>query len=169
MAKIIIGFSNPKKFMIGAEIIKVAQNYAAYSHTYIRFEKTNKMPSVVYHAAHGLVHFRKFDNFCTGNNVIKEYEIEVSEEIKQQILNLCINLSGEGYGYLELLKIAFADLVYSICNKTINFKNSRGYICSELVGIICAKYLGIVFNKPLNLLKPVHIDQALLTYINRGV
>lgn len=168
MAKIYIGFSAPKKCMIGAELIKIAQNYAAYSHVYIRFEASLKMPSVVYHAANGMVHFRKFDNFKTGNNIVKEYEIEIDESVKTAILHDCITLSGEGYGYLELLKIAFSDLVYSITGKELKFKNSRGYICSELVGLMCVRYFNLTFDKPLNLLKPVHIDKALLTYTNRG-
>ena len=168
MAKIYVGFSNPKKFKIGAEAIKLAQNHAEYSHTYVRFPNNDKTPSVVYHAAHGLVHFKKYDNFLIDNNTVKEYEIQVSSETKLAIVLLCIDLSGEGYGHLELLKIAISDLIYSLVKKEIKFKNSRGYICSELVGLICNKHLGIVFDKPLNLLKPVHIDKALLTYTSRG-
>ncbi len=156
-----IGFSYPKKFKIGAKSISWWIG-APYSHVYIRFESSDpRLPSNVYHAAHGMVHFKSFENFCKENFVIKEYKIEVDQDARVEFLAHCMRLSGEGYGYCELIKIFAADLVHSVFEKNIKFKNGKGYICSELVGELLSKRMGVRFYKPLYLLKPNHIDIAL--------
>jgi len=159
MTMIYIGFSAPKEWKIGAEGIKLWQ-CRPYSHTYIRFE-SSKVPSNVYHAAHGMVHFREYNRFKEENKVIKEYKIEVTEEIRLKILIHCMYLSGENYATKELLKIFWADIVYATLKKELDMTDSKGYICSELVGKICHDEFGIEFCKPLFLLKPSDIDCAL--------
>lgn len=167
MEKIYIGFSYPKEFKIGAAGIAMWMN-RNYSHVYLRFESA-KLPSNIYHAAHGMVHFREFENFKTENNVIKEYEIEVDSTKRTDILRCAMYLAGEKYGYVELGQIVYSDIIWNLFKKEIHFKNARGYICSELVGAICKKELGLLFNKPLNLLKPSDIDSALESKYKRSV
>lgn len=158
---IYVGLSTPKDFKIGAKCISWWMN-RPYSHVYIRFVSSDKdIPSNVYHAAHGMVHFREFNNFQKENKVIKEYEIPVTAEIRKRALIKCMQLSGEKYGYLELPKILMSDIVYNICKQEIKFTNSKGYICSELVGTLLVDDLGIEFNHLLHLLKPSHIDDKL--------
>lgn len=158
MGKIFIGSSYPKKFKIGAFLIAKWSN-VDYSHVYVRFESDN-MPGTVYHAAHGMVHFRSTDNFLKENNIVEEFEIPDSELIRKPFLINCINIAGEKYGYLELVKIVLNDLANYFNCELINF-DSRGYICSELVGKLMVEHLNFSFNKPLNLLKPIDIIKAL--------
>jgi hypothetical protein len=159
MGKIYIGFSYPKEFKVGAKAIAWWTG-ANYSHVYLRFE-SSKIPSSVYHAAHGMVHFRSLDNFSKENYIIKEYEIELGEESRLKTLIRCMNLAGEKYGTSELVKIFISDVAFAICGKLLVFKDSNGYICSELVGELCRDVLEIVFKKPLFLLKPTDIDAEL--------
>jgi len=159
--QIYIGFSYPKKFKIGAKAISI-WTASPYSHTYIRFESQDpRIPSSVYHAAHGMVHFRPFDKFLEENDSLREYEIEMSIDDRVDILAHCMSLSGEGYGYSELAKIVLADLHYWITERELKLGDSKGYICSELVGKILNKKFNLTFNKPLNLLKPSDIDGTL--------
>lgn len=161
MVKVYVGFSYPKKFKIGAYAIKTWMN-EEYSHVYLRFESSNpKVPSNVYHAAHGMVHFREFERFKQDNIVIKEYVIELSDQDRLDILIECMYLSGEGYGYIELFKIFGTDLIYTLFNKNIITSDSRGYICSELVGTLLIDKLKFKFCTPTHLLKPKHIDKKL--------
>lgn len=162
--KIYIGFSKPRKFKIGSELIRWWSG-TNYSHVYIRFI-SNNIPSSVYHAAHGMVHFRSFVKFKEENCVIKEYEIDITDKIKKEMLTHCMLLSGDSYGYVELLKIFLSDCFYSITGKQIGFKDNKGYICSELVGEFLSKKLGIVIKKPLFLLKPSDIDKLLINKYN---
>lgn len=159
MSKIYIGFSYPKEFKIGAAGIAMWMN-RPYSHVYVRFEN-NKIPSTVYHAAHGMVHFREFENFKLENNIVKEYCIEISEETRKKLLIECVCLAGEKYGYSELCKIFTSDIIFACTKKTVIFNNGKGYICSELVGKLCVNDLGMTFTKPLHLLKPSDIDEGL--------
>lgn len=158
--KIMIGFSSPNKWKLGAESIKWWSS-SKYSHVYIRFESSNpKVPSTVYHAAHGMVHFRTFDKFKEDNIVIKEYTIDTTLEDRTDILVHCMELSGEPYGTMELITIFAKDLLHYL-GKDLKTKDGKGYICSELVGSILIDKFGYKFDKPTYLLKPTDIDGAL--------
>lgn len=159
MSKVYIGFSYPKEFKIGAKAISWWIE-RPYSHVYLRFE-SSKIPSSVYHAAHGMVHFRSLNNFLIENDIVKEYEIELSDEDRLKTLIKCMDLSGDKYGFKELGKIFISDLTFAICKKELIWENSKGYICSELVGELCACVLKIKFEKPMFLLKPSDIDDKL--------
>lgn len=160
MRKIYIGFSYPRHFKIGAYAIKKWMN-KSYSHVYIRFDSNGGIPSTVYHAAHGMVHFREFEKFINENYVIKEYEIELPEMDRKDTLIHCIKLSGEKYGTVDLSKIVLCDVAHALGCK-IEPKNSKGYICSELVGTIMCEKLNATFCKPLNLIKPNDIEYKLV-------
>lgn len=157
---IYIGFSTPNKWKIGAEAIKWWTK-SPYSHVYIRFESSNeKVPSTVYHAAHGMVHFRSYENFLKDNKIIKEYKIEVLPSDRMDVLVHCMNISGDPYGFCELIKIFVMDVAHW-AGKEVKFENGSGYICSELVGTILQQKWQYKFDKPLHLLKPNDIDKAL--------
>jgi len=157
--KIFIGFSKPSEFKIGAELISLWTN-SPYSHVYMRFEyKCSK--SAIFHAAHGMVHFKSPTNLQKENTIIKEYSIEVDQCEHDEIFDECMELAGEPYSRLTLLKIFLSDIIFYTTGRVINWSNSPGYICSELVGKVCTDRLNIHFNKPIFLLKPNDIDQGL--------
>lgn len=150
-----IGFSYPKKFKIGAWLISKWIG-KPYSHVYIRFDSP-KIGSTIYHAANGMVHFRSETNFLKDNIVVKEYKLEVIPEKRHDILLHCMNLSGEPYGYSELLKIVFMDICAFLGCMLIKTYNGKGYICSELIGDV----FDYNWKKPKHLLKPNDIEEAL--------
>jgi len=156
MSYIYIGFSYPNKFKIGAWLLRVWQK-SDYSHTYIRFD-SEKIESTVYHAAHGMVHFKTYENFIKENNIIQEFKIDCD---KYTCLKHCIKLAGQDYSKLELLKIALYDIFMNIGIK-LKFQDDAGYICSELVGEIAKKELKLRFEKPTFLLTPKDIWIALM-------
>lgn len=158
--KIYIGFSKPREFKIGAKAISWWMA-APYSHAYIRFESSDPLiPSNVYQASHGMCHFQTYENFKKDNIPVLEYVIPVSAEVRRKTLINCMNLAGEKYGYVELIKILSMDLGNYV-GLQIKFDDSRGYICSELVGTLCTQDLDIHFDKPLHVLKPVDVEMAL--------
>jgi hypothetical protein len=159
MAKVYIGFSYPKEFKLGAASIAWWIE-KSYSHVYLRFEYLNSKDAI-FHAAHGMIHFRSVDNFKRDNDVIKEYEIELTQLEHDNFFDDCMDLAGEVYGTIELPKILISDIVLHAFNREIRWKNGKGYICSELVGKFCIEKLKIAFNKPVFLLKPSDIDSAL--------
>lgn len=157
MRYIYIGFSKPKKTKIGSHAICWWLG-TAYSHVYIRFESRDKeVPSTVYHAAHGMVHFIDFNRLKSENVVIKEYVIEISEITRKNILIDAMRLAGLKYAFFQLPKILFYEIFHSIGAK-VKFHDNTGYICSELVGKLMVKHLGYQFKKPLFLVNPKDID-----------
>jgi len=159
MAKVYIGFSYPKKFKIGAKSISWWIE-KPYSHVYLRFAYSQSKDAI-FHAAHGMVHFKSITNFVKENNIIKEYETHLSPEEHETFFDECMELAGETYGTAELPKIFVSDVLWKFFKKTVQWKNSKGYICSELVGKYCIEKLKIQFNKPVFLLKPSDVDESL--------
>lgn len=157
--KIHIGFSCPNKFMIGAKAI-MWWTGSPYSHTYLRFEYADSKDAI-FHAAHGLVHFLSVGNFLRKNKSVKEYTIEVSSKLHNELFDQCMDLAGEKYSTMELVNIFISDVIFMALQKEVKVYNNRGYICSELMGKLCQDQLKLSFKKPLFLLKPSDIDEAL--------
>lgn len=159
MAKVYIGFSRPTKFKIGAKAISWWMG-TEYSHVFIVFDYQDSK-SAVFHAAHGSVHFKSLHNFVSENTILKKYCTEVDQQTHDRLFDRCMELAGEDYSVLELVKIFTADLCYETLHKDIDLGNSSGYICSELVGKLLIEEFNQVFNKPTYLLKPKDIDLKL--------
>lgn len=160
MTKIHIGFSYPKKFKLFAYLISKWIN-KPYSHVYIRFESSDsRVPSNIYHASSGMVHFLEFNNFKNKNNIIKEYSLTISKEDRLATLIHCMYLSGEVYGYFEIIKIFITDIL-NYFNFNLNTKNSKGYICSELIAVLIENKFNLNINKPRHLLKPNDIEELI--------
>jgi len=161
MSQIFVGVSMPHKFKLGAESIKWWIG-APYSHAYIRFE-SSEIPSTVYHAAHGMVHFKAYDNFLIDNAVFEEFKIEMDNDKRIEILTECINIAGEPYDKTDLIYILASDIANKLGKKASNY-DGPGYICSELVGKILIEKLGFIFAKPTHLLSPKDIFDAMEKY-----
>lgn len=160
MAKIYIGLSCPVKWKLGAQAIMWWMG-KPYSHAYIRFESSNsKVPSNVYQASHGMVHFRTYENFLKDNKSVKEQCYEITDEKRLSILILCMTLAGEKYDTLDLVKVFATELLEKIAIK-IKTSDGDGYICSELVGQIMEQELGFKFSDEIHLLTPSRIDMAI--------
>lgn len=164
-SSIFIGFSYPKKFKIGAWLISKWLG-TSYSHVYIRFPE-GRISSTVYHAARGMVHFRTQENFLKENEVIKEYELTSTDKAKQAVLQHCMNLSGEKYGYSELFKILAIDACDKLGCKRFTTYDGVGYICSELVGTIMSDLMLVVWSKAKYLLTPKDIEDKLKEELNK--
>lgn len=150
--------------MIGAWLISKWMN-RPYSHVFIKFH-SKQIPTTVYHAAHGMVHFLELGNFENVNEIVKEYEIPVEEIIRKEFLVRSIYLSGTKYAYDQLVKIACMDVLNSLGIQIKTF-DSKGYICSELVAYLLVKQLNVEFDKPLYLLRPDDIDKKLESLYGR--
>lgn len=156
MNTIIIGMSSPVNKKIGSEAIKWYLN-TDYSHIYIKMYSKSLDRTMIYHAAHGLVHFIEESNFLSTNKVIKEYELTLSDQMLLELKQKCIDLSGVDYGYDELPKIVIKDICVRL-NIPFNVINSKGYICSELVAEILEAIFKVKFEKPKYLITPKDID-----------
>jgi hypothetical protein len=153
MRKIIIGCS--RNSLIGSKIIQwwIGANY---SHVYTKWYLSDQNREIVYHAAHGLVHFRAAKHFNNDNIVVEEFEIELTCEQFSKFSTKCIDLAGEEYSKLQLLHI----FLVGVTNGKFKTKDQPGYICSELMCELLED-LGYKFQKPKYLVDPKDIIECL--------
>ena len=116
----IIATSAPKKWKIGAELIKFYQK-TEYSHILIIDN------DLVYQASNGDVNCMHIDVFLENNNIIDVLEVEDHlvdmDFVKKQL--------GRKYAFLQLANIATR---YLLGIKLFKNDGNQKFICSELVG-----------------------------------
>lgn len=114
----LIATSSPRKFKIGAWIIKKYQR-TEFSHVLIIKD------DLVYQASNGLVHACHVDVFHEENKIINLYEVEDIrinfDYVKRQL--------GKKYGYFQLFKIAL-NVIFGL---VLPSNGDKKLICSELV------------------------------------
>lgn len=141
MRTIVIGFSKSKKVLpIGSWLIRMYQGFTEYSHVYIKIPVKPKFPSdKILHAAEGQVSHYSETAFLKRNEVVCEYEFEVSEEVYFELLRDYFHeLSGEDYGVMQNVGIFLVD-VFRKFNMSINNPFTKGWNCSEYVGEVLKK------------------------------
>lgn len=154
-----VGFSTPKSWKIGAEAIKWWTK-RDYSHVFVAWKAERFSRVLVYHAAHGKVHFLSSERLLAENHIVKLYALEITDEHYRKLVQRCIDLAGEEYGYAELIKILVKDICDSHSIQCKMVENSRGYICSELLAELLIG-LGADFARPTFLVRPDQIEDAM--------
>lgn len=121
---VIIGFSKPKKWKIGAECIKLWSN-CAFSHVYIVEHRRYVGRTLVYQASHGNVNCISKENFLKENDVVSEFEIIISTCAYAKTIQYCIDSLGADYGQIGLIKIVLSKKF------KMHGDGSRTFHCSE--------------------------------------
>lgn len=116
----IIATSAPKKFKIGAELIKLYQN-TEFSHVLIIKD------DVVYQASHGFVNAVYIENFLDDNKIFSQYSIP-DESVDMDFIKKQL---GKPYSYKQIFNIA-TEFLFGI--KFFGRNGNQQFICSELVG-----------------------------------
>lgn len=144
MEKIIIGFSRPKKWKIFAWAIMKAYDIP-YDHVYIRFHSNYYIRDVIYQASSTMVNFMSPVIFKEENIIVKEFELDISDENKKNLVGFAMDNAGRPYGIKQCLGLA----IVRICEffgKNIKNPFSDGnktYICCELGAYILKDYVGV--------------------------
>ena len=116
----IIATSAPKKWKIGAQLIKFYQK-TEYSHILIIDN------DLVYQASNGEVNCMHIDVFLEHNNIIDV--VEVADHLVD--MSFVKKQLGKGYGFTQLINIATR---YLLGIKLFKNDGNQKFICSELVG-----------------------------------
>lgn len=140
--KLIIGFSKPKKFKAFAWLIMKAYQ-TPYSHSYIKFHSDSYERNLIYHASHTMLNFMGEDVFYSESIPVKEFNLDVSDEIKKSVIQFAIDNAGKPYGVKEVFGLAIvriAEILGFNIKNPIGFKN---YVCSVLVAKILEENLNL--------------------------
>lgn len=133
MSKIFVGFSGSS--LIGSLFIKEIEK-RPYSHVYLRYQHPVTKEWIVTHAAHGMVHEVSFDNFKSVNDIIKEYEITLTNEQWYSFHKLNNHYKSSKYSVFQFIIIAIKKLSK---RSDININKNKQFICSEWVYVLLTK------------------------------
>jgi len=136
--KLIIGFSKSK--MIGSKIIRWLEK-SSFSHVYLKWHSDSYDRDIIYQASGLAVNFVGAKSFEEHHTVVKELEIEVTDEQFKACMQFCIDKSGVPYGFKSLVGMGYVKLMGKLGKKVNNpFRDgSKCFVCSELVGTILEK------------------------------
>jgi hypothetical protein len=116
---LIVATSSPKKWMVGAELIKFYQS-TEFSHVLII------QGDLVFQASHGFVNCTHIDNFLCENYIVNYYEV-LDDSIN---MDFVVRQLGKKYSTLQILVLPFLKLVKAKSKGNGN----QQFICSEFVG-----------------------------------
>lgn len=152
----IVGFSRPKKWKLFSAVVKWYLK-TPYSHVYMKFYSKSLDRWIVYEAVGNGVRFIGQKLFDETVDIIKEFEIDISDEKQKELLVWCVDNSGVKYGCLQLIGIFIANILKLKRNP---FKS--GKICSELIAEAIENAEIYKFKKDLNLVTPKEIYNLLM-------
>jgi hypothetical protein len=138
--KVYIGFSTKQNSALSATIRFLEET--EYSHVYMRVE--SKYGEYVYQASGLQVNFMNIDVFKKMNKIVEEYEFDIPDEHRSELLKFFIKYAGYCYSMKALFQLA----AILICGKVgikPKFKgdDNQTFICSELGALFCEVILGI--------------------------
>jgi hypothetical protein len=106
-----------------------------YSHCYIKFYSESFDCWLIYHASHTSIHFLSEENFLKKADILEEYQIELPEEAKKNLVRNAIKRAGVPYGMFQILGMGFVRLWKLWFNKKIHNPLGDGektQVCSDL-------------------------------------
>ena len=158
MKQVIIGMSRAKNLLeIGSTIIKDVEK-EPYSHVYIKLVDGITGLTMIFQATSKTVNTMTFENFCSINLPVREYILNVNDNIYLEILTMLQNKLGTGYGFISLIAIGIKKLFRTEINLP---GTDNTLICSEL-GALVAKQDGIVVPDQVKFVTPSDLEHLLI-------
>lgn len=105
MKTIIIGFSKHKGFAPGSDLIKWFMN-KDFSHTYFKFKEDLYDDHTIFHAVGKGLNYISERTFLEHNQPVAEFELPISDELFNELMQDCHKHAGGKYGYFQNLGIA---------------------------------------------------------------
>jgi hypothetical protein len=144
---IIIGFSRPSKLWplpLFAWAIMLF-DWSNFSHAYIRFSMDAYDREMVFQASGLRVNFMPWTTFQTMEVIVHEFEIPVSAETKQAVIQYALDEVGTPYALLAAFGIIPVKIAALFGKKIKNPITQKGDWCSEEAAIVLKDYDQIPF------------------------
>lgn len=132
--KIWVGFSKHRGFAPLGWLIMRCEG-TNFSHTFVRVRSESLNRNLIYQANGSGVFFIGQEMFDRSNQVVEEYEIEVSDAAKVKFLQWAVDSSGKPYGHLQLVGLGMMRLakLFGLRIKNPFGNRDSAYVCCELV------------------------------------
>ena len=175
MKSIVVGFSKSKKKLPIASWLIMLFQRTLFSHTYIRLNVGNTLPSdKILHASEGLVQSMSGTQFDKKHKVVQEFEIVIPDIIvtdklmnrKSSLYNAMLNImheaSGDNYGTMQNIGIVYVRFM-KFLGKEVDNPFKCGWNCSEFVAsILMMIYPDKFKDVNLNTITPKQVRNKLL-------
>lgn len=165
MEQIIIGFSkSSKRFAPFSWLIMWAES-VPYSHVYMKFYSKSLDENIIYQASHTMVNFMNESNFDAEENVIQEFQFQISSELRNKIMKFCVQNSAKPYGTLSILGLVYVQAAGWLGFKVINpvNDNENSFFCSELISTMLKQCTTVKIVGDLDSITPKDIYQIVST------
>lgn len=142
--------------MIGSDIIRWVLK-RDFSHTWLKFKMKDLYSNTVFHAVGNGLSYISEPAFLQHNEVIEEFELEISDSLYNHILNLCHSYASVKYGYWQNLGIGFVKFLKLF---GINYRRNpfnEGLNCSEWCALVLTEVYGKWTDKESNLIDPTDV------------
>lgn len=151
MQDLIVGFSTTQKFSLTNWAIRHIYG-TPFSHVYVKFYLAPYDRHIIFQASGFAVNLESPEIFGERERVVAEFQLQVSDDTFQKIIQFSIDSSGVPYGMKEALGLGYVKLMALFgCKRTNPFRDSKSsYVCSELVGQILKEFLGDSVDKDLD-------------------
>lgn len=146
MKSVVIGFSRPIKFKIGAKLI-MWSDQSNFSHAYIRFESDRWKTSFIYQATGHGTHFMGGQQFRKINVPVEEFQIVVPDDVEAIVGALCVSREGQPYAVKQVIGKAIVRLIQLLTFGKLKISNPMGQPdqtdCIDEVSTVLKDGLGI--------------------------
>jgi hypothetical protein len=133
MDEIIVGFSRPKAWLEPFSWLIRLITWAPMSHAYIKYQDPYTSRWIIYQASGLKVNFIGKTSFDNIENVIAEFNLPVSNETKQKLVQGAIDTLGVPYGTKQLLGYLYVVFVRLFGKIVTNpLYDASSFFCSEL-------------------------------------
>lgn len=175
MKTITIGFSSPRSFKIGAEIIKLWQGGTSYSHAFIKIYSSYTDLTLIYQASHGYVNCLEVSRFFKENKIVAEFQIQVPDQNLRDTIREAQLLLQAPYGYKGLIILGVSRILettlkkckkYQWCATLLDKVSTWGdglqtFHCSELVARLVPEIIQYTQEKDPDRIEPVDLYKVL--------
>lgn len=155
MTSISIGFSRPKTWKPFAELIMLGYGIP-YDHAYVRFHSDFYNRDVIYQASSTMVNFMSPVIFECNNVIVKEFQIQITDENRKAMVGFAMDNAGKPYGIKECFGLAWVRLNEIVGRRIKNPFADGGttYVCCEMAAAILNQYSSIKVPYDLDNLNP---------------
>lgn len=133
MRQLYIGFSTHKRFSLFSYLIRKVEK-TEFSHVYVRFDSEFLERTFIYQASGLLVNFQNINSFNNESKIIKEFKLNVPDNVYKNVLCFCIDQVGKPYSLKQIIGVGL-DLFNKLFKLNIHnpFVNKTdAFICSEI-------------------------------------
>jgi hypothetical protein len=106
------------------------------------------------------VNFITYTNFLQVEDIIEEYELEITQDQLVKIHQFAYDNADKPYGVLDIFGLGYVVIARKFGLNPPNPVHDNGteYVCSELISYILVNFLNVKLSENINLMMPKDVN-----------